>query len=78
MRKGSPVDRLDTDRGQIGVETVIIFVAMILVAVVATGVLINTAGFLLNKESLTGEDSQKRASNQVIITDRVMSAYPRL
>ncbi len=59
------------ERGQVGIGTLIIFIAMVLVAAVAAGVLINTAGLLESTASDTGADSQAQVSNQIDVVTAV-------
>ena len=61
----------DDERGQVGIGTLIIFIAMVLVAAVAAGVLINTAGLLESTASDTSADSQAQVSNQITVVSAV-------
>jgi flagellin FlaB len=52
-------------KGESGVGTLIIFIAMLLVAAIAAGVLIQTTGSLQNKALITGTQSRAQISTHI-------------
>ena len=70
MMELSQLNGGDEDRGQVGIGTLIVFIAMVLVAAIAAGVLVNTAGFLQATAEDAGQESVDKVTNRVEVVNQ--------
>jgi flagellin-like protein len=59
------------ERAQVGIGTLIVFIAMVLVAAIAAGVLLNTAGLLQTQALSTGQESTRQVTNNLQVISEV-------
>ena len=73
MNKETLIKRKENESGSIGIGAMIVFIALILVAAVASTVIIKTAEELQDRAEKTGDDTRDQISGKLIVTDVYIS-----
>ena len=69
MNKETLIKRNENESGSIGIGAMIVFIALILVAAVASTVIIKTAEELQDRAEKTGDDTRDQISGKLLVTD---------
>ena len=69
MYEETLIKRNNNESGSIGIGAMIVFIALILVAAVASTVIIKTAEELQDRAEKTGDDTRDQISGKLLITD---------